>query len=567
MKNLGIYIIAILLSILVVGFGYNYKETTKHPYILYNVYLDNEFIGTIESRDELEDYINKQAEEIRTNVRKYVNILDSLNTFNAQKNKVSNLSSDRAIAEFLVSNSNELKLTNADIDNLNYYLNDKVYNYTAEQIDSFREYVDTNNIYLYVNNVYVPNGIKIKKVYTYSKDILTVKNIYKKIVARKSPTIPGYKFTIKALNGKGKDITVYTLDSDIFSESIESLIMVFLDADKYMAYKNNNQKTILTTGSTVENIYIEQEITYRAVNIPVEEKIYTDSTSLSAYLLYGSDFSQKNVKVKVGDSIESIAFDNEISVQEFLIFNNQYKSRDNLLVVGTNVVISKVDPKINVVVESYEVVDREKNFETIERYDSNLTQGSVIVTQKGQKGMERVTQNVKTVNGEISYVAPVDKKTIKTSVPKIISIGTKYVPNVGSTSSWGWPTKSGYTISSYFGYRVARFSGSNWHSGIDIAGTGYGSDIYAANNGVIEEMRYNSSYGNYIIINHNNGYWSLYAHMSRFARGISVGSTVKRGQTIGYVGSTGVATGPHLHFEIRTCPKYSCTTNPLRFYR
>ena len=54
--------------------------------------------------------------------------------------------------------------------------------------------------------------------------------------------------------------------------------------------------------------------------------------------------------------------------------------------------------------------------------------------------------------------------------------------------------------------------------------------------------------------------------MSRFEDGFDVGSTVERGQVIGYVGSTGSATGPHLHFEIRTCPQFSCTTNPLSYY-
>jgi len=70
-----------------------------------------------------------------------------------------------------------------------------------------------------------------------------------------------------------------------------------------------------------------------------------------------------------------------------------------------------------------------------------------------------------------------------------------------------------------------------------------------------------------IIINHNNGYYTVYAHMKGFAPNISVGSTVSRGQTIGYVGDTGWATGPHLHYEIRTCARYACTTNPLKYYR
>ena len=135
-------------------------------------------------------------------------------------------------------------------------------------------------------------------------------------------------------------------------------------------------------------------------------------------------------------------------------------------------------------------------------------------------------------------------------------------------SSWGWPTNSGYTITSYYGYRSAiygLYNSTNWHSGIDIAGTGYGSPIYAANNGTIINAGWGGSYGNYVQINHNNGYYTLYAHMDSFAN-ISIGETVTRGQVIGYIGMTGSATGPHLHYEIRTCEYFSCTVNPLLYY-
>ena len=70
------------------------------------------------------------------------------------------------------------------------------------------------------------------------------------------------------------------------------------------------------------------------------------------------------------------------------------------------------------------------------------------------------------------------------------------------------------------------------------------------NNGTITGMRWGDSYGYYITINHNNGYATLYAHMQAFAPNLRVGSTVARGQLIGYMGSTGNSTGPHVHFEV-----------------
>ena len=125
--------------------------------------------------------------------------------------------------------------------------------------------------------------------------------------------------------------------------------------------------------------------------------------------------------------------------------------------------------------------------------------------------------------------------------------GDRIIPSVG-TGTWAWPTNQGYTISSPYGWRVDPINGSrSLHTGTDIAGTGVGSPVYAADNGVVIMSEYHGSNGNYIIVNHNNGYYTSYSHMSK--RISQVGDTVGKGQIIGLVGATGRATGPHLHFE------------------
>lgn len=87
------------------------------------------------------------------------------------------------------------------------------------------------------------------------------------------------------------------------------------------------------------------------------------------------------------------------------------------------------------------------------------------------------------------------------------------------------------------------------HKGVDFRAS-TGTPIPSAGAGRVVARGYNSGHGNYIKIRHNASYETLYAHMSRFAKGVVVGTTVKQGQTIGYVGSTGLSTGPHLHYEI-----------------
>ncbi len=116
-------------------------------------------------------------------------------------------------------------------------------------------------------------------------------------------------------------------------------------------------------------------------------------------------------------------------------------------------------------------------------------------------------------------------------------------------------------ISSGFGVRFHPISKCNkLHKGVDYAAV-TGTPILAAGNGVVQVMRYGAGYGKYLAIKHNNQYSTLYAHMSRFKPGMKRGMAVKQGQVIGYVGSTGSATGAHLHYEIR---KYGKPINPIK---
>ena len=109
---------------------------------------------------------------------------------------------------------------------------------------------------------------------------------------------------------------------------------------------------------------------------------------------------------------------------------------------------------------------------------------------------------------------------------------------------------SGARLSSRFGYRKHPILGYNkLHTGVDFAAP-TGTPIYAAGSGTIDFIGWKGGYGKYIRIRHNGRYKTAYAHMSRFAKGMKKGSKVKQRQVIGYVGSTGRSTGPHLHYEV-----------------
>ncbi|MEG0025841.1 MAG: M23 family metallopeptidase [Bacilli bacterium] len=465
MKKIGILILIIIGSISIIILGFNYK-VAQQPNTYYKVYLDREIIGVIDSKQKLENYIDKQGKHIKEK--------------------------------------------------------------------------------FHVNKVYAPNGLQIKKINTYEKKTDKVDKVYKLIHEKKPFTIKGYQFTLVKGNKKQ---TIYTLSKKTFNESIKTIIKLYVGKKEYSNYINKNQSEIETTGTIIKNIYIDEDITIKRKQIPVEKKVYTKVDDLSQYMLYGDKIEKSSYTIKTGDTIGQVAFNNKISAEEFLISNKQFTSSTNLLFAGQEVSIVKTNPQINVVVEEFTVKDVVNNYQTEEKFDSSRIEGDDELIQKGTNGLERVTQNVKKSNREILYVDPVSKQEIEPTINEIIIRGDKIIPTVGSLTNWAWPTASGYTISSDYSYRISPMTGGReLHDGIDISGTGYGSPIYAANNGVIVQLGFQSMNGNYITINHNNGYYTIYAHMSSF--NTTKGATVAKGQIIGYIGSTGASTGPHLHFGV-----------------
>lgn len=155
--------------------------------------------------------------------------------------------------------------------------------------------------------------------------------------------------------------------------------------------------------------------------------------------------------------------------------------------------------------------------------------GNVTFANLTVGGHEVPIYRYKTTNGDIDYFGPSGHSIKKTLMKTPID---------------------GARLTSGYGMRKHPVLGYNkMHRGIDF-GASLGTPIYAAGDGVIEKMERWSSYGNYVRIRHNSKLKTAYAHMHKFAPGLGAGSRVKQGQVIGYVGSTGRATGAHLHYEV-----------------
>ncbi|MEG2351165.1 MAG: M23 family metallopeptidase [Bacilli bacterium] len=453
------------------------------------------------------------------------------------------------------------------------YLDGKVIG-NIEDKQSLEEYIndeqkEIKNKYA-VEKVYIPSGVDIQKCITYEKNELTSKQVHNIIKEEKPFTVKGYKITLKATNKEDKNIVINVLDKNIFDKSIKSVLKAFIPEEEINKYETDTQSQIETTGSLIEDIYVDQDITIKQTYVSTDEQIFIDEKELTKYLLFGQVTEDQNYTVQPGDTIEKIAYDHQLAVEEFLIVNPEFTSENNLLTTGQQVKIGLINPVIDVVVEKHSVVDQDVKYETTQEYDANKKAGLQTVKIEGQNGLERLTTKIKTVNGETTNVVIVSAEMLAPAVNKVVVVGT-YIPggnydtSVVASGTWAWPTISQYYISSYMGYRWGRM-----HAGIDIAGCGYGSPIYAAGAGTVVKALYgNSELGNHVVINHNNGYFTIYEHLA--ALFVNNGQTVNKGQQIGTMGSSGKSTGTHLHFGLwQYAMPYSNGSkllNPLSLYR
>ena len=434
-----------------------------------------------------------------------------------------------------------------------------------------------------IEKVYAPNDLKIMKEITYDTKISNVEDIYEqieKIRGASSFTIDGYKILIEGLEKQSedrkiekKDLEFFVLDKEVFEKAVRNTITAFIDSDTYDKYLNDEQKELQDneTGSYIDNLYINNNIKIIKGRIPAGDNIYTSETELSKLLLFGTTEEQETYTVKSGDTIATIANNNKLSVEEFLIANTQFTSSSDLLFAGQVVNLGLITPQFDLIEIETVAEERTINKDTVYKNDDSQYVGYEKVEEEGSDGLALVTEKREITNGEITNTIPAGKTIITPAVSKVIVRGTKQYSYSGSgiewsvpvgLGSWVWPTSAPYGISSGFGWRWGKL-----HEGIDINGPGYGSPIKAANNGIVIQSGYTGTNGNYIVIKHENNYYTMYAHLA--SRTKQVGAVVMAGDLIGTMGKTGFATGVHLHFGLYRGYPYrgGVAVNPYSVYR
>lgn len=271
-------------------------------------------------------------------------------------------------------------------------------------------------------------------------------------------------------------------------------------------------------------------------------------------------------EVQNGDNPWNIAKHNDMSLDElkscFITFEGeQIEDITEFCPVGATIQLSAEVPFLQTLVTKSVTYTDSIDYEIIKTEDPNMYKGDTAVDVKGIEGEAEYTALVTYKNGVAISKDILEERVISAPVAQEVRVGTRQTTTEVSTGSGGsgeyfWPVDGGY-ISAYQG-------DGRGHKGIDIAAP-YGTPIYAAQSGTVTRAtnKYDG-YGNSVMVSHSDGNVTMYAHMSSIA--ISYGDYVVKGQLIGYVGSTGNATGNHLHFEVRSGGSYLNPTDYVSQY-
>ena len=324
---------------------------------------------------------------------------------------------------------------------------------------------------------------------------------------------------VENLEPKYKKVKHKIRNGETFDKILENYSIKKEEINKIK--KSLNKKVNLNRLSTKQTI----QFTLDKTNDKIDEFIYQISNTQKIFL-------KRNIKNDIFDQkLLSVKLNKEIIYKENIITDSLYKSA------------SKRKIPANTIVDFARIYGFQVDFQRdIRKKDKFQIMYEVFLNEKGEtlETGEILFANLK-LSGQDNSLYYFDKEGSE----------GHYDKNGKSVKKALMKTPiNGARLSSPFGMRKHPIDGFNkMHRGTDFAAP-MGTPIMASGDGVVKKAGWCGGGGNCVKIKHNSTYQTVYAHMSKFARGIKSGVRVKQGQTIGYVGSTGKSTGPHLHYEV-----------------
>ena len=300
-------------------------------------------------------------------------------------------------------------------------------------------------------------------------------------------------------------------------------------ADKYTKQGDNTE---------VESVRFLEKVDIKTANTDLED-LHSEEEMVD--LLCTSGEKETVHKVVAGDTLHSIAKKYDVWEDQLLEDNKGINSKK--LEVGSNIIVKQQAPVLTYEVVEKITYDKVIEHKVEEQKSADIYEGMTETQQAGSDGLSEITARVTLQNGKKVVEEDLVTTVKEEPVTEVVLVGTKERPPTVGSGKYIWPLKDSFTQTSGFGSRWGR-----QHKGIDLA-VSVGTTVYAADGGTVVEAQYSGSYGNVVMIDHQNGQETRYAHNSKLL--VKKGDKVYQGQPIAKSGNTGRSTGPHVHFEIR----------------
>lgn len=337
---------------------------------------------------------------------------------------------------------------------------------------------------------------------------------------------------------------IYVKNIEDFEAAKEQYLTNFISQQALDLIKKKQVPAELKTYGEREIGISVVETTTVTQGLASKSDILMDKNSIIYFLSYGYGVEKKYYTVKPYDTVEGVGSLNGLSAQQIVTINAEtLKSTNQILQAGMQLNVTYFDSPINVIV-TRERLTKETVYPKSTKYvnDPTLREGLRIVQTNDQNGYANVKYEETYVNGEMAGYKQMSYVVVKQPIQEVVRVGTKVVPGIG-TGRFRYPIDNVNITCRWLCY--------SGHYAIDLQNryNRYGN-VYAADRGVVAERGWHSISGYYIIINHNNGYTTKYNHLSKMAF-YPAGVAVEKGEIIGKIGMTGVATGPHVHFGVK----------------
>lgn len=336
---------------------------------------------------------------------------------------------------------------------------------------------------------------------------------------------------------------IYVKELQDFKNAQEKFILNFISRDTYNILRSDEKLPLMSGYGTRDiSFKVEEDITISR-GLASKDNILMNEDEIQMFLNYGYNPKMQTYQVQEYDTVSTISFASGMNPRQLMILNPEITDKDQILEVGSTLNVTYYNSPLSVFVEKERKVSEPVIAdEAIIVEDNTLAEGTTVVDTAEKSGKADVTYVDTYINGENSKSVQTSYTVVEEPVREVLRVGTYVEPRVGN-GDFRWPIVNGwknYGFGEYPGHRGTDFLPNSGQSG---------DNIYPIDRGVVTEVAYGGALGNYVRINHNNGYESVYAHMVSFPP-VSVGDVVSKNSVIGYVGSTGYSTANHVHLQV-----------------